>query len=237
MAAINGDSNNLLAGTRELDLVTNTYAGYLESAGVAYNLVLPFAADKLELWNYTKFATNDQNLSSVWFRDFPAADALIIRRATTTLTSTLETANGVTVNDTAAAFSDEHVTIIDITTATPGVVEATAHGLSNLDRVMITKLTGDIGDELNNRQFVVQNVTTNKFELNDPQGNAITVAATYAASAGQINKMFASGTSSTENTAAAFALTLGTAVIGADSDVIYFVATKFNVYFNLGDIV
>ena len=98
MTAPIGNSANVFSGTRELSQVTNTYAGYLQSAGVAYNLVLPWQADKLEWYNYTKFGTDSQNLQGVWFRDMPAGDALIIARGTTNLTSTLETTNGVTIN-------------------------------------------------------------------------------------------------------------------------------------------
>ena len=234
MTAVFGNSSNLQAGTRELSMVTNTYAGYFISAGVAYNLVLPWQADKLEIYNFTKWGTNDQNLSAVWFRDFPAGYALISRRGTTTLTSTLETPNGVTVNNTASGFTDEHVTITGITTATPGVVTAAALGLVANDRLYITKLTGNIGKELNNREYVAQNVTTNTFELYDIQGNPITVVSTYAASGGQVNKEVQNA--GIQNSQPVYRLTLGSAVIGNDNDVMYFVATKFNSYYNLGDI-
>jgi len=233
MAAELGTSANLKSGIRELDFSTSTYAGHFISDGGAYNLLLPFEADKLEVWNYTKYGTNSQNLSSVWFRDMPAGDALIVARGTTDLTSTLEATNGITVNNTAAGFTDEHVTITGVSTATPGVVTAASHGLVAGDRCYITKLTGDLGLELNNKQFVAQNVTTNTFELYDIYGDAVTVAATYAAG-GQVNKMKASA--GIENSPAVYQLTLGTAAIGNDSDVMYFVATKFNSYYDLGDI-
>jgi hypothetical protein len=99
MTAPIGTSSNVFSGTVQLGQVTNTYGGYLQSAGAAYNLVLPWQADKLEWFNYTKFATNDNNCQGVWFRDFPSGDALIINRGTTTLTSTLEATNGVTINN------------------------------------------------------------------------------------------------------------------------------------------
>lgn len=233
MTAVVGTSSNLLAGTREFANVTNTYGGYFISDGGAYNLLLPWQADKLEIWNYTKWGTNTQNLHSIWFRDFPAGDALIINRGTTTLTTTLETTNGVTVNNTASGFTDENVTITGVSTATPGVVTAASHGLSANDRVILTKLAGNMGDELNNREFVVQNPTTNTFELYDVYGNAITVAATYT-SGGQVNKIPQDG--NIQNSQPVYQLTLGTGVIGNDSDVMYFVAHKFNTYYNLGDI-
>lgn len=234
MAAILGTSTNLLTGTRAFSEVTNTYAGYFESDSNAYNLTLPWQADKLEIFNYTLFGTNDKTLQSVWFRDFPAGDALITTRGTTTLSTTLETTNGVTINNTASAFTDEHVTITGVTTATPGVVTAASHGLSNNDRFFITKMDDAIGDELNNRQYVAQNVATNTLEMFDVHGNAITVAGSYSASGGQINKIFAEG--DTENSLPIYQLTLGTAVVGEDSSIMYFVAYKYNTYYNLGDI-
>lgn len=234
MAAELGTSANLMSGIRELDFSTSTYAGHFESDGGAYDLLLPFQADKLEIWNYTKFGTNSQTLHSVWFRDMPDGDALLVTRGTTDLSSTLEATNGITVNNTDAGFADEHVTITGITTATPGVVTAAAHGLSNGDRLYITKLSGNIGLELNNKQYVAQNVTTNTFELYDIYGNAVTVAATYSASGGQVNKMVASA--GIVNSPEVYKLTIGTASIGNDSDEMYFVATKFNSYYDLGDI-
>ena len=233
MAAEIGSSANLSSGIRELGFATTTYAGHFISGGAAYDLELPFEADKLEIFNYTKFGTNAENLSTVWFRDMPAADGLVTARGTTTLTSTLEATNGVTVLNTAAGFADEHVTITGVSTATPGVVTAASHGLVAGDRCYITKLTGNLGLELNNKEFVAQNVTTNTFELYDVYGNAVAVAGTYAAG-GQVNKE--KSEAGIVNAPASYKLTLGTAVIGNDSDVMYFVATKFNSYYDLGDI-
>lgn len=233
MTAIIGTSANLSTGLKEFGQITNTYAGYLQSGGVAYDLVLPFQADKLEWWNYTKFGTNTNNLNGVWFRDFPAGDGLIITRGTTTLTSTLETTNGVTINNTPAAFTDEHVTITGISTATPAVVTAAAHGLSDGDRVVITKVIGTIAQEVNNQTFVVDVLSSSTFALYDIYGVPVTTLGTYSSS-GQITKT--GPLLNVQNNPAVYRLTLGTAVMGADNDVIYFVASRFNSYYNLGDV-
>ena len=234
MTAPIGNSVNVYTGTRELGQVTNTYAGYLQSAGVAYNLVLPWQPDKLEWYNYTKFGTNTNNLQGVWFRDFPAGDALIINRVTTTLTSTLETTNGVTISTLPGGFTDEHRTITGITTATPGVVTTSAdHGLTDGDRVVITKVAGAVGDQLNGNTYMVDVLSSTTFALYDIYGVPIAVPGTYT-SGGQITR---SGTNfNTIDNPPTYRLLLGTAVMGADNDVIYFVATKFNAYFNLGDV-
>jgi hypothetical protein len=233
MTATIGTSANLSTGLREFNMVTNTYAGYLQSASVAYDLVLPFQPDKFEWWNYSKFGTNDNNISGVWFRDFPSGDSLIVRRGTTTLTSTLETTNGVTLVVTPAAFTDQHVTITGITTATPAVVTAAGHGLSDGDRVVITKVVGTIGPEVNNQTFVVDVLSSSTFALYDIYGVAITTVGTYT-SGGQLTKT--GPDLNVVNNPAIYELTLGSAIMGADNDVIYFVASSFNSYYNLGDV-
>ncbi|MFI0477782.1 MAG: hypothetical protein ACH349_01465 [Candidatus Rhabdochlamydia sp.] len=234
MTAPIGTSANVFTGTRELGQVTNTYGGYLQSGGAAYNLVLPWQADKLEWFNYTKFATNDNNCQGVWFRDFPAGDALIINRGTTTLTSTLEATNGVTINNLAGGFTNQHKTITGITTATPGVVTIASHGLTDGQRVVITKLSGNIGQELNNNTYVVDVLSANTFALYDVYGLPVPVVSTYSASGGQIT--ITGPELGIIDAAPTYRLLLGTAVMGADNDVIYFQATKFNAYFNLGDV-
>ncbi len=233
MTAPIGNSSNIYTGLVQLGQVTNTYAGYLQSAGSAYTITLPWQADKFEWFNYTKFATNDNNLQCVWFRDFPSGDALIINRGTTTLTSTLEATNGVTIANTSGGFTNEHVTITGATTATPCVVTAASHGLVDGDRVVITKIVGTIGQELNNNTYVVDVRSSSTFALYDVYGVPITTVGSYT-SGGQITK---TGPSlGIVDAPVAYKLLLGSAVMGNDNDVIYFVATKFNAYFNLGDV-
>lgn len=234
MTAPIGTSANIYTGLRELGQVTNTYAGYLQSAGSAYNLLLPWQADKLEWWNYTKYGTNTQNLSGVWFRDFPAGDALIIARGTTTLTSTLETTNGVTIANTPGGFTNQHLVITGITTATPGVVTtSTPHGLVDGDRVVLTKIIGTAAAQLNNNTYVVDVLTATTFALYDIYGLPIAVTGAYSSS-GQVTKT-GPDLGVVDNPVSYF-LTLGSAVMGNDNDIIYFAAYKFNAYFNLGDV-
>ena len=56
-------------------------------------------------------------------------------------------------------------TITGITKAATGVVTVASHGFVNNDRVLLTGVGGMV--ELNNREFLVKNVTTNTFELRD----------------------------------------------------------------------
>lgn len=233
MTASLGNAANIYTGLRELSQVTNTYAGYLQSGGVAYNLQTPWQADKLEWFNYTKFATNDKNCQGVWFRDFPAGDALIINRGTTTLTSTLEATNGITVANSAGGFTNQHVTITGITTATPAVVTAAGHGLTDGDRVVITKVIGTIAQEVNNNTYVVDVLSSSTFALYDVYGLPITTVGSYSSS-GQLTKT--GPELGVVDNPVLYYLTLGSAIMGDDNDKIYFVAYKFNNYVNLGDV-
>lgn len=233
MSAPIGTDANRFTGLREYSQVTNTYGGYLQSAGAAYNLTLPFFPDKVEWYNFTKFGTDANNIQGVWFRDFPAGDALIISRGTTDLSSVKEATNGVTDASTDAGFTNQHVTITGITTATPAVVTAASHGLVDGDRVVITKVIGTMAPEVNNKTFVVDVLSSSTFALYDVYGLPITTVGAYTSS-GQITKT--GPELGVENLPEEVILTLGTAIMGADNDVIYFVATKFNNYVNLGDV-
>lgn len=248
MTAPVGTALNRFTGLRELGQVTNSYGGYLQSGGVAYNLTLPFFPDKFEWFNYTKFGTNTNNLQGVWYRDMPAGDALIITRGTTTLTSTLEATNGVTDASTDGGFYNEHLVINSVTTATPAVVTTTTnHNLSDNDRVVITKVIGTMASAINNKKYVVRVLSANTFALYDVYGIPVTMVGAYTSS-GQVTKSSpALGNPSQPVNPAyphsaiidyppTYILTLGTAIMGADNDVIYFTAWQFNNYVNLGDV-
>ncbi len=245
MTAPIGNAANRFTGIREFSQVTNSYGGYLQSAGSAYNLVLPFFPDKFEWYNYTLFGTNTNNLSGVWFRDFPAGDALIIARGTTTLTSTLETTNGITDASTPGGFTNQHLVISGITA---GVVTTTTnHNLSDGDRVVLTKIIGTVAAQLNNNTYVVDVLSATTFKLYDVYGVPIVQVGTWTSS-GQVTKMNPALGDVNEPAVAAYPhqavidypptaiLTLGSAIMGADNDIIYFTAWKFNNYVNIGDV-
>ncbi len=248
MTAPLGNTANRFTGIREFGQVTDSYGGYLQSGGIAYTLTLPFLPDRFEWFNYTKFGTNTNNIQGVWYRDMPAGDALIVTRGTTTLTSTLETTNGVTDATTAGGFYNEHLVITGITTASPGVVTTSAnHNLSDNDRVVLTKIIGTAAAQLNNNTYVVRVLSATTFALYDTFGLPINVVGAYSSS-GQVTKIGPLLGDITQPVSPAYPhraiinyppttqLTLGTAIMGADNDVIYFTAWKFNDYVNRGDV-
>lgn len=225
---------------------TNTQVFKITSAGAAYTLTLGFEPDIIEWWNYTKFATNDQNISGVWVSGMPAGDVLIVRRGTTDLTSTLETTNGVTELADGSGFADTQLTPTAITAASPAVVTSAAHGLSNNQFVRgtnfraqpVASATGMY--TLNNRLMQVGSVTTNTFALFEPFTN-LTIPVDTSADTAFVNNGVAQfnlvGESlDTENPAPVFRVTLGSAIMGSASDVLYVRASKANQYVNLGQV-
>lgn len=248
MTAPIGNTANRFTGIREQSQVTNSYGGYLQSGGVAYNLTLPFLPDRFDWFRYTGFGSNDMVLQGVWFRDFPAGDALNITRGTTTLSSALETTNGITNASTPGGFYNEHLVITGITTATPGVVTtSTNHNLSDYDRVVLTKIIGTAAAQLNNYTYVVRVLSATTFALYDVYGLPITVVGAYSSS-GQVTKVGPLLGNPAEPVSPAYPhkaiidypptaiLTLGTSIMGADNDIIYFTAWQFNNYVNRGDV-
>lgn len=231
-------SATLFNGIREFGQVTNSFAGYLQSAGTAYDLTLPFQADLFQWFRYTGYGTAGTLAQGVWFRGFPDGDSLIQRAivdngATGNSSCILETTNGVTISDLEGGFTATQKTITGITTGAPAVVTVASHGLSDGDRVFITKVVGSMANEINNQQYVVQVLTANTFALYDIYGLPIVTVGSYT-SGGQIN--LAGPRLGTVNNRPTYKLTLGSSIMGADNDVIYFVAWQFNNYQNFGDV-
>lgn len=75
-------------------------------------------------------------------------------------------------------------TITAITKASPGVLTSASHSFANGDEVIISGINGMI--ELNGRSFVVANVTTNTFTLQDQFGNDISTSALTTYTSGGI---------------------------------------------------
>ncbi len=78
-----------------------------------------------------------------------------------------------------AGFTDRHLIPTVITTANPVVVTIVAHGLVEDQRVRATRFVvfpTDVAtgmEQLNDRDFVVQHLTTDTFELFDVEGKPI----------------------------------------------------------------
>lgn len=223
---------------------TNTAIFKLQSGGVAYNITLPFEADTIEWWNYTKYGTDTNNVQGIWMDGMPAGDALIVARGTTTLTSTLEATNGVTELPDGSGFAPTNITpsAINVTTSVVTIPANTiftegkfVRGL-NFRANPVASATGCYG--LNNRVFQIGTATSTTIELLEPYTNVkADLTGEVAFVANGVAKFNLIGQDlNTQNPAPVFQYTLGTAIMGADNDVIYIRASKANQYTNLGDV-
>jgi len=201
------------------------------SGGLAYNLTLEFYPDYVEVYNYTQSGTTAKIVKSTWFKGFPAGDAISIQSvtdngATGNVSSALETTNGFTWAGVAAGFTDQHLTANDATDAstTIEITTTAVHGLVDGDRVYLTDFGGKT--EINDREFQVDVTSTTKFILQDFKGNNIdgTSYTTYT-SGGKVNKIDESVAIADSNET--YVLTMGSAVVGANSDVMYVNCIKY----------
>lgn len=228
------------------DYEMQSYAGTFISGGAAYNLVIPFEPHMLKLYNYTKAGTAGEPVHSVWFNGMPAGDGIVQQviadnGATGNTNTILETTNGFTEANVAAGVDAYRATITGATQASPVVITATAHGFGSAGDVLRARITKVIGmTELNDNEYQITIVDANSFSLQDPHtGDAIDgTGFTAYSSSGQANLI----TRTTDNSKAVetdpiqYRITLGTAVVGNDSDVYYFEAYRYNKYEDLGDI-
>lgn len=217
----------------------------LQSGGAAYDITLPFEADSIEWWNNTKYATNSNNLQGIWFPDLTDAEdgGLIISRGTTDLSSVLETSNGVDYLGDGSGFADTNLvpTAINVTTS---VVTCADHGLvtgqfvrgTNFRATPVASATGVYA--LNNKLCQVGAVTSTTFELLEPYTDVIVdlVGQTAFVNNGVARFNLVGQSLNTQNPAPEYVYTLGTAVMGANDDIIFIRAIKANSVTNLGDV-
>ena len=190
--------------------------------------------------NYTQYGTTAKLIDHWWMKGMPAGDSMTVQSvtdngSTANVTGVLEGTNGFTWAGVDAAFTDQHRTLSGATVASPVVCTTTAvHGLTDGDRVFITDVVGMTS--LNNKAFVVDVLSTTTFGLYDVYGDAIDGTGYSAWSSGGTVTMKYEATA-TENVADTYVLTLGSGVIGANSDVLYIAAFKApGSVINLGDI-
>ena len=239
---------------------TMTYGAQFISDGSAHTFTFPFQPDRVTFYNYTKYGTSDTFVQHTWFRGFPAGDALQIGVGTAPAAKiALETTNGFTEANTAGGVSSRHANITAISQADPCVVTHDTYTFQTNQIVRLTDLGADMPvargmDELNNKRFRIVVLGATTFSLKDPiSGEPIDSTAFVAyVTGGRITLETAVLTLNNPEQPpqdvtpyvpnpfaydpVEYKLTAGSAVIGADSDVIYIEAIKYGEYVDLGDI-
>lgn len=211
------------------------------SGGAAYTTpALPFRPDFWEVINLTA-NTDNNTLRSYGYRDMTAAHAFTQERthndgASDSRSLQRITANGFTLNTTAASVTQFRGTITGATAANPVVITDAAHGLATGDYIRITDVAGMI--ELNNRRYRINVLTVNTFELQDPETRVNINGTAYTAytSGGRWHLLNLEDADRTVLDAAVYTLTLGTSVVGADNDSMILIVKKFGQLSELGDI-
>lgn len=217
---------------------TLSYAGHYEADGNAVSLSIPFAPDCVKIYNYTAYGTDGTNAECIWFKDFPAADALVKivmdndggsdRQSLNLLTS-----GGFTDASTSGGVAATQAAISGATAANPVVVTTSAaHGFSTGDRVTITNVVGMT--QLNSpskNPYKITVLSSTTFSLQDIKGNNIDGAAFSAyVSGGSANKQ-----GNTSFAPPTYTMTIGSTIAGSNSDEVYFECFKYGQYSDIGD--
>lgn len=235
------------------------------SAGTAHTFTFGFQPDKVVFNNLTDWtATAGGQPISTWWRDqTTAAHAFqqqVVDTAAAQSFNFLDTAAaGFTVADSSGGAATAHATISGVTAADPCVITHSAYTFQTNQIVRITDLGSDMPtargmEQINNKRYRIVVLSATTFSLKDPiSGEAIDSSAyTAYVSGGRItletkvlalNNPQVSPYETTPYVPNQFAydpidykLTVGTAVMGADSDVFNIEVYKFGKVTDLGDL-
>lgn len=233
---------------------TMSYLGkFVDDGAGAFTFTIPFEPDSLEVYNYTDAGVDLSKPISIWFKGFPAGDAIQLQKMDNdgggdAASILLETTDGVTVANTAGGAPAYRALISAVSKADPCVVTTSAaHGYSTGQIVRITDL-GPVGpnaadrgmQELDGNRYKIVVVNSTSFSLQDPvSGEAIdSTNFTTWVSGGRVvlETRVINDPEAYVYDPIVYKLTMGTAVLGADSDVFYFRCFKYGQVDSLGDL-
>lgn len=175
------------------------------SGGAAYNLIVGFAPTRVEVLNSTKYATDASIIESKWDSSMAAGYSYNIINEADAAIASISTSNGFTPYG-ASNFATNQYTITGISAAAQAVVTAT-NTASVGDYVYITGVVGMT--EINDAHYKVVAASSSAITI-DVDSSSFT-----AYSSGGVAK----NVSETQVDNGGVGITLGTAVVGADSDV------------------
>ena len=230
---------------------TMTEAFSLISGGAAYTLTLGFDADKIEVFNLTDWTgTADAFPISTWFKDQTTAahvyQQVVIDSSAGASFNFLDAAtNGFTPANTSGGVTEYRTAITGVSQADPCVVTAVAHGMATGWEVRITDLGPEMTtargmDELVNNRYSITVLTADTFSLQDVITGEDIDSSAYVAYVSGGSVMGISRTqalsSAFEYDPVTYKMTLGTAIMATDGDVMLVVAYKWGQVTQLGDI-
>jgi len=202
----------------------------LVSGGSAYNLAIGFNPDTVEVWNYTEWETDTKVVKSYWHKGMTTDYAINEICEDTGANRSISTSNGFTVG-TGASFSGAVLTVSGITAANPPVV--TVGSTSTMTTGDVVRIHGVVGmTEVNNNDYKATVINSTTFSLQNMDGENVDGTGFTSYSSGG----YVSDLSINVSDSGSYYITLGTDVVGADSDVLYVVATQADKQIDLGDI-
>lgn len=196
----------------------------LTSGGAAYNLICGFKPNMVRIVNKTKFATDNTNVEFLWTDSMPNAYAYGRKTGDGEVNSVIITTNGVTPYA-ATSITDVSQVITGASAANPCVITSGTTGWAVGEFVRIKDVVGMT--ELNGNLYKILAVTSSTADL-DVDSSGFTAYSSGGVAYNQSMTVVDSGGEG---------VTLGTSVVGADSDVLEVYCYQFDQDFTaLGDI-
>lgn len=205
----------------------------LTSAGAAYDLEIGFEPDMVVVYNKTKWATEGEVVKSFHYKGDAAASSYNEITTAAGITRSISVANGFTVVASATAGRVKSA-VSAFTKASPGVgTVASTVGFTTGDTV---KLHGVAGmTELNGETYEIVVINATTFSLVDPSTGVAIDTTNFAAYVAGTNDFLVNLSDVTENDGC-YCVTLGTDVVGVDSDELVVEAIQGSTFTNKGDI-
>lgn len=205
-----------------------------ESGGASYTLPdIGFEPTTIQVWNYTKWATDGTKVMFYWHKGMTDAYALSEVADDTAINRAIETANGFTVLNT-SSFSTGNQTVSGVTAAMPPVVTVgSTSGWTTGDKVRFHDIGGMV--QLNENQYQMTVINSTTFSLQDKSGDDIDATAYTAFAAGTVNNI-AHNLEIDTTDSGSYRVTLGSAINVTDGDIMYVECRQADQYTNLGDI-
>lgn len=205
----------------------------IQSAGTAYDLEIGFVPDTIEVWNYTKWATDATKVKFYWHRGMTDAYDLSELCEDTSTNHAIDASNGFTVASTMSVTSNRQ-TVSGITQANPGVVTVSSTAdMTSSDKIRFRDIGGMV--ELNDNLYEVVVIDGTTFRMLDAAGDDIdTTGYTTFAAGSALNYVF--DVSAVVSNSGTYRVTLGTTVVGANDDILFVECRQADNYENKGDV-
>ena len=197
----------------------------LTSGGVAYNLEIGFVPETVTVWNATKWETDGTKVLFFWHRGMADAYSLSEVADDTAINRVIDTTNGFTPYA-SSSVNDAQEVISGATQANPCVLTVvSSSGWAVNDTVRIRSIAGMT--ELNGNIYKIKAIGDSTHVTLDVDASGFSAytsaGVVYNLSVNVVDSGFTG-------------ITLGTTVMGADSDVLHIEAVGADEFTDLGDI-